>query len=180
MQKLYTKTIDGVKAIKRRNQIVIIKDGFQYVNPSEKMIFADGWEEYVLEVEPEIIEKDTLEDAINKKLADLAAYDASDHVNIFYYNKYPIWLDKATRVGLMLRIDAEYINNKLDTSLWYNGYEFPIRTEVAKKMLYAIEVYASECYDNTQRHATAIKNLKTIEEVENYNFREGYPQRLEF
>lgn len=180
MQKLYTKIIDGKKNIKRRNQIVIVKDGFQYVNPSEEMIFSDGWEEYIIVVEPEVVEKNALEDAINKKLAELTAYDSSEHVNIFYYNGYPIWLDKATRVGLMLRIDAEYMNEKLDTSLWYNGYEFPIKTEVAKKMLYAIEIYASKCYDNTQRHATAIKNLKTIEEVENYNFKDGYPHKLEF
>lgn len=41
---------DGV--IKTRNQIVIRKDGINTYNPTEEMIFADGWEEYV----PPIVE----------------------------------------------------------------------------------------------------------------------------
>lgn len=35
--------------IKTRNQIVIKKDGRQYINPIEELIFADGWVEYVPE-----------------------------------------------------------------------------------------------------------------------------------
>lgn len=35
--------------IKTRNQIVIKKDGRQYINPTEELIFADGWVEYVPE-----------------------------------------------------------------------------------------------------------------------------------
>lgn len=36
---------DGI--IKSRNQIVIRKDGMQTYNPTEEMILADGWVEYV-------------------------------------------------------------------------------------------------------------------------------------
>ena len=36
---------DGV--IKTRNQIVVKKNGMQYINPKEEMILADGWAEYV-------------------------------------------------------------------------------------------------------------------------------------
>lgn len=35
--------------IKTRNQIVIKKDGRQYINPTEELIFADGWVEYIPE-----------------------------------------------------------------------------------------------------------------------------------
>ena len=45
--KTYTKLIDGKRVRKTRNQIVIIKDGRQYINPREEMILADGWEEYI-------------------------------------------------------------------------------------------------------------------------------------
>lgn len=41
---------DGV--IKTRNQIVIVDGNMQIFNPTEEMIFADGWEEYV----PPIVE----------------------------------------------------------------------------------------------------------------------------
>ena len=40
--RLYTKTIDGVTYVKPKNQIIIIKGDFQYLNPSEEMILEDG------------------------------------------------------------------------------------------------------------------------------------------
>lgn len=53
--KTYTKTIDGKTVIKTRNQIVVHitkevngeQKTFQVINPSEEMILADGWVEYV-------------------------------------------------------------------------------------------------------------------------------------
>ena len=53
--KTYTKTIDGKQVIKARSQIVlrITKEvngeqkTFQVINPTEEMILADGWVEYV-------------------------------------------------------------------------------------------------------------------------------------
>lgn len=39
--------------LKFRNEIIIIKNGVQVINPSEEMILADGWEEFVTpETEP--------------------------------------------------------------------------------------------------------------------------------
>lgn len=178
--KLYTKTIDGVTYVKPKNQIIIIKGDFQYLNPSEEMLLEDGWTPYEIIVAPEPEYVETIEDAKAKRIEELMNYDSSEHVNEFRYNGYPIWLDKATRVGLKLRIEAEKQADKLTTTLWYNGVEFTIPIVVVEKMLYDLEVYASECYDNTQRHAAAINALKTIEDVYNYNFIIGYPHKLNF
>ena len=39
--------------IKFKNEIVICRDGVQVINPTEEMLLADGWSEYVLpEIEP--------------------------------------------------------------------------------------------------------------------------------
>ena len=39
--------------VKFRNEIVICRNGVQVINPSEEMILADGWEEFVTpETEP--------------------------------------------------------------------------------------------------------------------------------
>lgn len=57
--KKYRKTIDGRTVIKPRNQIVVVKDGRQIINPNEDTLLADGWEVYepviaaVPEVDPE-------------------------------------------------------------------------------------------------------------------------------
>jgi hypothetical protein len=45
--KRYIKEINGKKTIKYANKIVIIKNGFQIINPTEEMILEDGWEEYI-------------------------------------------------------------------------------------------------------------------------------------
>lgn len=107
-------------------------------------------------------------------------YDTSSDVNQFYVQDNPIWLDKATRAGLLLRFQAEQAQEVEDTALWYDGMQFPLKVSQAIQMLYAIEMYASACYDNTQRHLAAVKELKTIEEIQNYDYRTGYPEKLRF
>lgn len=177
---------DGI--IKTRNQIVIkgqrtIKDkdgndkvvGTNTYNPTEEMILADGWEEYITPVyEP------TIDDYRKRKKDEILRYDSSDEVNAFYMQGERMWLDKATRAGLMLRFQSEQTMGREMTSLWYSGqmYELPLAT--AFQMLYALEVYASECYDNTQRHMAAVDVLESIEEIESYDYRFGYPEKLEF
>ena len=173
--KKYVKEIDGKKVYKTRQQIVISKDGMSTYNPTEEMILNDGWVEYIAPVYEE-----TIEDVRANVLSRLEDYDTSDEVNGFYVNGMHIWLDKGTRVGLVLRFNAEIGNGKENTSLWYNGMEFPLTLNNALQMLYAIEMYASECYDNTQKHIAAIKSLETKEELENYDFRTGYPKKLNF
>ena len=99
--------------IKRRNEIVIRKDGMNTYNPTEEMILADGWEEYITPVyEP------TIEDIRKRKKDEIARYDSSDEVNTFYMQGQQMWLDKATRAGLMLRLQAEQAMGKETTTLW--------------------------------------------------------------
>ena len=45
--KQYIKVINGETVIKKRNQIVIKKNGYQYINPKEEMLFSEGWKEYI-------------------------------------------------------------------------------------------------------------------------------------
>ena len=171
--KLYTKNGE----IKPRNRIIIIKDGMQTLNPSEEMLFADGWVEYVI---PEPTEEEKLMDAKQLAKENIKSYDSSNAVNGFYMNGIEMWLDKATRAGLMLRFEAEMATGMTETSLWYEGVMYTLSLESAFQMLYALELYASQCYDNTQRHLANINGLETIEEVEAYDYMSGYPQKLNF
>ena len=47
-------------------------------------------------------------------------------------------------------------------------------------MLYALEFYASTCYDNTQRHISNVNKLENINEVKDYDYKSGYPEKLKF
>lgn len=172
--KTYRKTIDGKRVRKARNQIVIIKDGRQYINPSHEMLIADGWEE-VMEAEVSAIDR-----AKARLKSRIERYDSSENVNGFSLQDTHAWLDKATRAGLMLRLQAEQAMGKESTTLWYGNHQFDLQMANAFQMLYALEVYASQCYDNTQRHLAAIQSLQTIEEVESYDYKAGYPAQLEF
>lgn len=116
-----------------------------------------------------------------KQLEELKKYDSSDKVNRIIFRGEKIWLDKATRNGLLMRLNAEKQAGIKTTTLWYgNSKSYTLNVEDAITMLYAIERYASQCYDNTQRHAKAISELFTEEEMYNYDFTTGYPEVLVF
>lgn len=174
---VYQKTIDGKTVIKPQNKIVVHKDGRQWFNPTHQMLLDDGWTLYV---KPELTEEQLLERTKVRKSAELTAYDKSEAVNLFYISDMPVWLDKETRVGLKLRFEAELAQGNENTSLWYSGLQFPLPLSSAMQMLYALELYASACYDNTERHRANINALTTIEEVEAYDFTTFYPEKLRF
>ncbi|MBP3601605.1 MAG: DUF4376 domain-containing protein [Alistipes sp.] len=167
--------------IMRRNRIVVteVVDGIEMnvYNPTAEQVLAAGWE---LWVEPTPTADQLLRDARNNKLQELSRYDSSPAVNEFYMNGNPLWLDKATRVGLALRFDAEVANDLTETTLWANSVSYTLPLEMARGLLNALEMYASACYDNTQKHSANIKALVTIEEIQAYNFTTGYPEKLQF
>ena len=48
---LYKKIIDGIPVVKKREKIVIKKGRLNVYNPTEEMLLADGWVEYVMDTE---------------------------------------------------------------------------------------------------------------------------------
>lgn len=191
MKTLYTKIIDGNKVTKTRNNIVLKtvrtitdpntgenKDVTMNVfNPTEEMLFEDGWEIYTA---PELTPEQILVNAKRDKKHEINNYDSSSNVNEFYIQEMPVWLDKNTRSGLMLRFNSELAMKKENTTLWYNGISFTLPLNSAIQMLYALEVYASECYDNTQAHLSNVDKLDTLDAVLEYNYTVGYPDKLHF
>jgi hypothetical protein len=80
----------------------------------------------------------------------------------------------------MLRFQAESKLGLTETSLWYNNVEFKLPTDIATQMLYALEVYASKCYDNTQYHIAEVSKITDIDKLYAYNYKTGYPSPLKF
>jgi hypothetical protein len=177
--KLYEKIIDGKQQCKPANKIVIIKDGMQTFNPTEEMLLADGWVEHI-PVSYEPTEEEILNREKEFKIEEIIRHDSSPEVNGFYIGDQELWLDKATRVGLKLRFDAEIACGQTNTTLWYEGTSFNLELVNAVQMLNAIELYASACYDNTQAHVANVKAMETIDDVKYYDYRAGYPDKLIF
>ena len=119
------------------------------------------------------VAKEALEKAIEE-------YDSSDNVNLFYLSDVPMWLDKATRVGLKMRLEAEKDQGIEATTLWWNGIGHALTVEDALAMLNQLELYASKCYDQTQHHQAVVKSLDNVDSVLRYDFTNGYPSKLKF
>lgn len=69
--KKYRKIIDGKPVIKPRNQIVVVKDAKQIINPSEATLMADGWEVY----EPVILPAEEVVPEDDRAISELADGD---------------------------------------------------------------------------------------------------------
>ena len=123
--------------------------------------------------------KATLEKAKKEKLAAILAYDTSSDVNGFMLNGNKVWLDKGTRVGLMSSIQITRDMGQDTTTLWFDGYKLEVRCDMAIMLLSSLEMYALECFNVTAAHKKAVSELTTIEEVEAYDYKTGYPKQLD-
>lgn len=123
--------------------------------------------------------KATLEKAKKEKLAAILAYDTSSDVNGFMLNGNKVWLDKETRVGLMNSTQITRDLGHDTTTLWFDGYKLEVRCDMAIMLLSSLEMYALECFNVTAAHKKAVSELTTIEEVEAYDYKTGYPKQLD-
>ena len=123
--------------------------------------------------------KATLEKAKKEKLEAILAYDTSSDVNGFMLNGNKVWLDKGTRLGLMNSIQITRDMGQDTTTLWFDGYKLEVRCDMAIMLLSSIEMYALECFNVTAAHKKAVSELTTIEEVEAYDYKTGYPKQLD-
>ena len=106
-------------------------------------------------------------------------YDLSSSVNSFVLNGMKVWLDKATRVGLMNSTTIAKASGQKTIILWFGGLKFVMDCDKAIQLLSALEMYALECFNATASHKATVEKLKTIEEVEAYNYKTNYPKMLE-
>ena len=120
-----------------------------------------------------------LEEAKAEKIAEITAYDTSDKVNGFMLNGLLVWLDKSTRVGLMNSTTIAKAAGQQTTTLWLGGLKLVVDCDKAIQLLSALEMYALECFNVTASHKQAVSELTTIEEVEAYDYKAGYPKMLE-
>ena len=181
--KRYTKTIDGKQVIKPANKIVINKDGMNTFNPKEEMILSDGWVEYVI---PEVTEEELFRQTLTRKLNEINDYDSSEYVNTCIIScdgvQMNYWANKLERSSLKTAVE-DYLkvgreSYRLDIRELNISLQIPC--ERLLTMLSELEVYAIDCYNKTTDHIYAVKNLTTIEDIENYNYRENYPEKLKF
>ena len=180
--KRFTKQIDGKNVIKTLKEIVVRKDGRVTYNPTEEMVLADGWMEYVPPTPAEPTEEELVQRAKNSKLRELHEYDESKEVNdciiVYQGNELHYWADKHERgsLGSAVRDCMALGRTEYRLDLRKLGVSLSISCEKLLQMLAVLEVYAIDCYNKTTDHEFAIKALPTEAEIDAYEFRGvGYP-----
>ena len=111
-------------------------------------------------------------------LAEIEKLDTSSAVNGFMLNGQRVWLDKATRVGLMNSTSIAKAMGQPTTTLWLGDVKLVVECDKAIQLLSALEMYALECFNVTAAHKKAVAELNTVEEVLGYDYTKGYPEQL--
>ena len=142
---------------------------------------------YLTESNKEKYKGMTVEEAKEKLIAEITAYDTSSAVNGFMLNGMLIpWskddpnspnVDK--RMGLRQNIADKIALGEENISIWLKGMSFTMPCAQAEVLMRSIENYAYECFNVTASHKVAVSELTTIEEVEAYDYKAGYPKMLE-
>lgn len=149
----------------------------------EGSVLASEYDEQEMQREYEAWKQKWAEKALvltkKAKIAEISSYDTSSSVNGFMLNGLLVWLDKATRVGLMNSTTIAKAAGQQTTTLWLGWLKLVVDCDKAIQLLSALEMYALECFNVTASHKAAVGELKTIGEVEAYDYKTGYPKMLE-
>ena len=172
--KKYYKLIDGEPVFAGSS---IILDGMRIFNPTNEQFIEAGYQEWT---EPEITpHEQTLQEAINSKVLSILQYDTSDEVNSFIINGQSGWIDRNTRVALLHALDVVQQSGGNIYTVWFNEIPLTLDIETIKQFLSALELYAIEALNVTNQHLLQVKQLQSIEEVENFDITQGYPNKIE-
>jgi len=130
------------------------------------------------------LEPETLEEAKARKIDEIKEYDLSDAVDSFDVTVGGMtmshWLTPDERANYKNSVDSAEIVGREEVHPMFNGVTLTIPTKTAKLYLAQIQLYADGCWMVTEGHKAAVNALESIEAVDAYDFRTGYPERLSF
>lgn len=182
----------ALRMIRNRNRltekILTNSEAIKELIEEGRVTKTDDWYE-IVETEEEREERERREaeelarrihTAREQKTAEIDRYDKSAAVNGFTFARQRMWFDKNERSAIRHGVESCEGSGMETYSIWYGGKEYTLPTAVCRQMLNAVEIYAIRCFDTTERHKANVAALQTLEEIENYNYREGYPEPLNF
>lgn len=123
---------------------------------------------------------DLLSRAKSKVRTRIDIYNNSSDVNFFTLGGSRMWLSYEDRQRLRLSIAAYEHDGKDEMTKVWKGTTYTFPMAKWKDMLAAVEIYASECQNVTERHIADVDALTSIDAVFAYDYKTGYPERLTF
>lgn len=165
---------EGLVIVSQKSYIrVFPKYEEDYVVMWEKKLSAE--DETVESVQQEVLKK-----VKEQAVYNINAYDVSTSVNSFKVNGVETWLDKATRVGLMNSVVTLKALEKDTMTLWLNDVPYTVDVNNLQQLLIALEDYAIKCYNQTSTHLANVSGMSDPYLIEEYDYTQGYPDKLEF
>lgn len=107
-------------------------------------------------------------------LKQIELYDHSEEVNSFIFKGNKYWLDKQQRS--CMKTVAESGMDTVDIVV--GDAVVNVSSTFLKQFILALEAYAYQCYVTTAKHLASAKSLETIEDVINYDYTTGYPDKI--
>lgn len=156
-----------------QNSVTIDSAGVDEYNDYLKYIFNAK-----MVVKRDLELEEALVIAKEKLFNKISEYDKSDEVNGFLLNGELFWLDRETRMSVSYSTSQEKALGNETTTIWLGGKSMVLPCEIVLGLLSQLEVYAKKCYNKTAEHKAAVDKLKTLEDVESYDYKSGYPERL--
>ena len=101
-------------------------------------------------------------------------FDKSDEVNSFIYKGKKYWLDKQQRS--CMKTVSESGLSEIEIVLGKESVYLP--ADVVKQFILQLEAYAYNCYIVTAKHISTAKSLQKDEDILNYDYTSGYPEKL--
>jgi hypothetical protein len=112
-----------------------------------------------------------IKDILNKKIQ---LYRKSSGIHSFLYQGKEYWLDKEDRTSLW-----NLSNSSLGDLEFIVGDNIVTMSSLKlKAFLLKLEVYAYKCFVNEFKHLKAAKALVNFEDIVNYDFTTGYPDKI--
>lgn len=120
----------------------------------------------------------TIDEVKKITIQNIERYDKSDIINSVIIDGVSIWLNKTERLSIRELANIKKANGEADITVWYNNNKTIIPLNQFNGIMDSIELYASECYNTTQQHIANIKKLNSKEQINNYDYTVGYPDKL--
>lgn len=152
---------------------ILVQGNRQVINPSHERIIKAGWKEYTQPA-------NTLEEVKADKIAEIEAYDSSDAVNSFSIGGVAMWIDYDERSRIRESIEIEKKRGKSSMVKIFLNTKFEYPIAVWEQMITALGGYAIDAKNATEGHKLAVSKLQSVEEVEKYDYKVGYPDKLTF
>lgn len=135
---------------------------------------------YLTESNKENYKGMTVEEAKEKLIAEITAYDKSPSVNSFLLNNKQRWLKNDLRRSLSYSTNILKEDGEKTVDIWFDTECETMNIDNALYMLKTLEVYAKQTNNVTHQHKAEVMALTSIEEVESYDITKGYPKKLVF